>query len=475
MTLKTIFIFLVTFTLSALGLHGISVFLEQNQAQLERKQNQIILEDIKFRFKMFLDLQTSIGAIGSEHFSTGKLESKPYYPLDEKLLQINKQLYGLNLVNKDGIIVRVYPENANKRALGLVSQNYEALKNSYAKGEPFWLSPPVSLFQGEPGFAMYFPIVHEAQLKGWFATVVTTEIFRKDFGLQNFLNSYHLVIQDKETQGQFYATGVLPENESEVNKTTSHFYNRELNFISWRKDPTAIIILPRSLIGLGSFFISLLVMLILHFYNQKKRARNQLEDISMLLNLTSKEALSKLIDLQNEIYKIGNTENALYITNLIEQIDLLKSTASSKQELEQVTVNVLSVLKSELDEMRDLLEKKGIKLHFIPEKFLNVLTETNQWLFKNTVIGSILTYAIVHSDNGSALTIEYQNYHSMHVITIHTQRVYKFDAEGHSINLERRIDVAKKVLSISGGDLQTDQDLAGGMIMRIQLPVANQR
>lgn len=475
MTLKTILIFLVTFILSALGLHGVSVFLKQNQEQLERKQNQIILEDIKFRFKLFLDLQTSIGVIGSEHFSSGKLESKDYAPLDGKLLQINKQLYGLNLVNKDGIIVRVYPEKANKRALGLKTQNYEALKESYSRGEPFWLSHPMSLLQGEPGFIMYFPIVYQTELKGWFATVVTTEIFRKDFGLQNFLNSYHLVIQDKDTQGQFYATGVLPDDESHLHKTSSNFYNREMNFISWRKDPAAVIILPKSLIGLGSFFISLLVMLILYFYNQKKRARNQLEDISMLLNLTSKEALSKLIDLQNEIYKIGNSENALYITNLIEQIDLLKSTANSRQELEQDTVNVLSVLKSELDGVRDLLEKKGIKLHFIPEKFLNVLTQSNQWLFKNTVIGSILTYAIVHSDNGSALTIEYQNFHSMHVITIHTQRVYKFDAEGQFINLERRIDVARKVLSISGGDLHTDQDLAGGMIMRIELPVADQR
>lgn len=458
-----------------MGLQGISVFLEHNQEQIEKRQNQIILEDIKFRFKLFLDLQTSIGFIGSEHFSTGKLETKNYSPLDGKLLELNKQIYGLNLVNKDGIIVRVYPEKTNGRVKGLISQNYEALKKSFAKGEAFWLSPPVKLLQGEPGFIMYFPIVRESNLLGWFATVITTDIFRKDFGLQNFLSSYNLVIQDKATGGQYYATAMLPEDTSVLHKTASSFYNRDINFISWRKDPAAVMILPNSWIIAGAIFISLLVMLIHYFYNQKRRARHQLEDISMLLNLTSKEALSKLIDLQNEIYKVGNTENAQYITNLIEQIDLLKSTANSKEELEQVPVNVLSVLKTEIDDLRDLLEKKGIQLHFIPEKFLHVLTVTNQWLFKNTVIGSILTYAIVHSDNGSTLTIEYQNLHSRHVITIHTQRVYKFDSEGQFINLERRIDVAKKVLGISGGDLHTTQDLAGGMILRIELPVAEQK
>lgn len=469
MNIKNLILFVGAFIVFATGLHGLNYYLGQNQKKIERGQNEIILDKIIYRFGTFLDLQTTIGTIGSEQFSQGDLRKIDYGTLSEKLLNINKQIFGLNIVDKTGEIIRIFPEEQNKKALGLKTQHYEELIESHKKGEPFWFSPPVKLLQGDLGFIMYFPILNGKDLKGWYAVVVKTEGFKKNFDLQKFLSSYHLVIQDESTKGEYYATGIPPESEENLLYYPEKFYGRTLRFISWKKDTSEKVAIPVTWIYFGSLFLSYLVVLVFKFYSQKKKARRQLDDISILLNLTSKEAVSKLIDLQKEMYKVGNPDNVRYITNLIEQIDLLKSTAQSRQSLDQTEVDVFKVLLSELEEARELLEKKEIQLHFIPEKFANMITKTNQWLFKNTVVGSILSYAIVNSDHGSALTIECQRNSIKNIITIHSQRLYHFDSEGDFANLNRRIQVAKKVLNISGGDLQTTQDLAGGMLIRIEL------
>lgn len=468
--LKNIFIFFVAFFLAVLCLGKLSSYLKQKQDQQDAVQNQIILEDVRLRFKQFVNIQTSIGIIGAEHFSTGNLKTKDYGPLNDKLLEINRQIFGMNLLDENGKIVRVFPEADNIKALGVTSQNYHHLKKSFEEGETFWLSPPTKLFQGDTGLIMYFPIVHEKMIKGWFAIVVKSKNFSQSFELENFLKSYDLAIKDTATQGQYFATGIPPESTAHVYSTKARFHDRDIEFISWNKNPAVNEVLPKSWIRIGSLLIALMIVMTSYLYNQRRKARYQLKDIKLLLNLTSKEAMSKLIDLQQESYKIGNEENARYITNLIEQIDLLKSTASSGHSLEQSSFQILDLIKSEIDESDYLIKKKGIELQFKPETFPELTLRSNYWLFKHAVVRTIITYAIIHADNASGMSIDFQKTQTSNVINLHVQRSYQFDTDGQFFNLDRRIDVAKKVLSMSDTDLRILQDLAGGLIIQIEFP-----
>lgn len=464
-------VFILSFIISSLALQGLSFYLTKNQERTENRQNQIILEDIKFRFKLFLDIQSSIGIIGSEYFSKGPLEQNDYGPLNnERLLQINRQIMGFNVVDDQGKIVKVYPYEQNKKALGNESQNFEELKQSFKRGEMMWFSPPFKLFQGDNGFAIYYPITNSRKLKGWFATVISTQLFRKDFDVREFLSSYDLTILDNKTQRPYYSTAVLPEDNTHTFRTTGMFHGRELAFISWRKDPDSHVLFPFSWIMGGSFIFSLLMVLSFKFYDQRKRARLQLKDISMILKMTSKEAISRLIDLQQEIFKVGNLENAKYVTNLIEQVDLLQSTANEKREIEQECINILPVLLAEIEEADYLIRKKGIVLRFSPEKMTNLEIKTNPWLFKNNVMGSIITYAIIHAEQGSGISIECQKNFSRHILTFHTERAYPVTNEGQFINLDRRIEVARSILKISNATLKIDYDAAGGMLIRLEFP-----
>lgn len=465
-------VFVLSFLISSLGLKSLSMYLARNQEQHEFKQNQIILEDIKFRFQLFLDIQNSIGTIGSDYFSKGDLVKTDYGPLsNQKLFHINRQIMGFNVVNEQGMIVKVFPYEHNKKALGNKSQNFDELKASFIKGDPLWFSPPFKLYQGDQGFALYFPISHANKLKGWFATVVTTQKFRKDFDVREFLSTYELTILDNKTQRPYYSTAVLPEGtEVRSYSSTGTFHGREITFMSWRKDGGSMILFPTSWNLLGSFIFSLLMVLIFRFYDQRKKARHQLKDISMLLRMTSKEAISRLIDLQQEIFKVGNLENARYVTNLIEQVDLLQSTANERKEIEQEFVSILPVLLAEIEDADYLIQKKEIQINFDKEKFMNLEIKTNPWLFKNNVLGSIITYAIIHADQGSRLSIHCHQQYNRHVLTFHTERTYRIDTENQFINMDRRIAVAKSILNLSDAAIKIDHDTAGGMLIRLEFP-----
>lgn len=471
MRIKVLSVFTLSLVLSFLGLKGVSFFLEKKQAQLEQKQIQIILGDMNFRFKLFLDIQRSLGIIGSQNFSESDLVKKDYGPLNEKVLTINKQILGFNVLDVNGKIIKVFPLETNRGALGNVSQNLGQLRDSARLGKPFWFSPPFTLFQGQQGFSLYHPIMKDRKINGWFATVVGTEMFRKDFDVQEFLASYHLIILDEETQKPFYATGIIPDNTIKSFSKKTVFHDRKISFIIWPKDQKQSEVIPLSWIFIFSFIIAFFLTLLFHFYEQKMKTKKQLQEISMLLNLTSKEAMSKLIELQRNIYLVDSPDNARYITNLIEQIDLLQSTANFKSDLNQEKFEILPLLQEELAAVEDLVNKKNLIIRFAPEKFNGIFIKCNKWLFRTNVFGGSIAYAIIHANNGTPLTIDYRKSASAHNITIHTQQIYQLDQEGLYINFDRRMEVTKKILTMAGGNLRIIEDMAGGILITIELPI----
>ena len=467
---RIIIVFALSFSIFILAIHGFSLYHERLHKDQDFRQNQIILEQVKDRFKIFLKAPATVGYIGAEHFSQLDLKTGDYTPFSEKMLKLHDEIIGLNLVNDKGVIVRGFPENANKKAMGHITQNFESIINSYQKKDPFWFSPPFKLFQGPLGFALYFPITGKDRLKGWFAIVLSTEAFVRDFRLNQFLTSYELIIKDQESNLPYLATALEPQKETRFFQINSEIDGRDIVFMSWAKDQTPFIFIPWSWTLLGAFLFSLIFVFLLRIAEQRKKIRQQLEDVSVLLKLTSKEALSKLIDLQAEIYKIGSADTIHYVTHLIEQIDLLQTTANTWKEIDNERVDLKTSLLKELDEVNDLMLKKSIEIEFSPEKIVGATVQSNPWLFSNSVLNTILTHAIVHAEAGSGISIEYQRLRSSHSLTLHVQRLNPIEDAEKAINLDRRMMVAKKVLNVFEGDLYMDKDLAGGLLIRIRMP-----
>lgn len=453
-----------------LAFHGVAYYLRGQQEKSQQKQAQIILENIKDRFKLFIRVPLTVGTLGAEHFALNSIKTRDYGPFNLKVLQLQSEIIGLNLLDKNGYIVRVFPEALNKKAIGKKTQNYEKLIHSLAKGEAYWLSPPFKLFQGIHGFAVYFPIVTKTKLIGWFATVISTESFIKHFHLERFLDTYDLIINDEATDKDFYATALEPGDDRLVHHVSGLVDGRKVSFKLWRKDPLNQVFIPLSWSIVASIFLSILIVTVFKFYEQRRKISLQLDDISTLLKLTSKEALSKLVDLQNEFFKIGSPETINYITHLIEQIDLLQTTANTKREIECKKIDILPCLLKEIAELKELSEKKNLQISLASEKFVHKYIYANPWMFSNIILSNLLSHLIIQAENNSAITIDCHPGERTTTVIFHAQRIQALSVEDRTVGLERRMTVAKKVLHIFDGDLSTENELGGGQIITLKFP-----
>lgn len=472
MNKKLFFIFPLSLFVSYFLISQSIFWINNQEDKFDAQQTEIIQEHVKDRFNLFLKLPLSLGYIGSDYFSYDSKLNMDNSPFAKNLLQLNKDILGLNLVDADGRIVSVFPAPENSNAKGKISQNYPYLKKSLDNNESFWFSPPFPLFQGQQGFVFYVPIKDAKGVhKGWFAPVMSTAGFDKEFKLEEFLKTYDLVIRDVATGIPYFATGIGPDKKQKSYERRGKVFGRELEFLSWRKDSTSHLHFPWYLIFLFSILPACIMTFTMKLYYQRKAAGHQLQDIGILLRLTSKEALGKLIDLQNEFYKIGSTENIRFVTNLIEQIELLQTLAYTGEEMEVSVQPFLPLLKDELQSLNELIEKKSLKISMNPESFKEVNVEVNSWLLQNCVLTNILTHSIIHAENGTGINIDCKKEDDKAFITFHTQLVVRSGTEIAAVNLDRRMEVAKHALSIYKGELFLQHDLAGGIIIRIILPI----
>lgn len=476
---KSFITFLITFIVCYLGLQLLSKILIARQDEIDTKETRIIQENIRDRFNLFLKVPVSVGFISAELFSREKdLLKRKYTQAATTVRQINPEILGINVVNLDGEIIRVFPAEKNPSTIGKVSQQYPLLKESYQKGEKYFFSPPFKLYQGFAGFAFYFPIVTSEQLRGWVAMVINSEDFFKKFKLYELTSVYNLIIKDKKTNLNYFASSGAPGPDTKVYETVVNQMGREIIFQSWRVDGTSFVLFPQY----GNLLIALFMALVAAFMNklqeQKKKARAQLADISGLLTLTSKEALSNLVDIHDEISKSEKLtgegpylRNINYITNLIEQIDLLQTMAQSREGAHFETNPFLPLLENQLHLLEEILAKKDLHIIYKKENLANVIIHANGWLIQNSVLANILSHCVIYAQPGSMILIENKGSEDDNVITFHIQKVHHKGPESNSLSLDRRMEVARRILHIYQGELYIQNDLDEGMIIRIKLPL----
>lgn len=426
------------------------------------KQNNIIQETVRERFKIFLDFPLTISLLGAEYLLVDEKLVNDYRPLAHKLIETNPEVLGLNLLDNEGRITKVFPEDENSLALGKTTQNIEALKKSLHNGEPYWFSSPFDLFQKGNGFVFYVPILKKGLLKGWFATVISENGFLDKFQIKQYLESYNLIIKDLQSGSTYMATAMEPDPSVQAYEQKVRLFGRELLFQSWRKDHVDIFKPTWLVTLLGALILTLLTGFVRRLQEQKRKAKEQLNNVSLLLDLTSKEALSYLVELP--------PESTTHFTHLIEQIDLLQTMAHGKDELAEENQNFTDILINQLETFQDVFDKKNLEVVYDEKKWPKIFVNANAWLLQHSVLSNLLSHAIIHSPLGSKVNIDVKSSDDTHFITFTTQK--NAQDNGNALLIDRRLHVAKTVLHLYHGDLFVQNDLQGNLLIRMILPKA---
>lgn len=468
-------VFLSIYFLCQFAFHKVT----EHQKYIDEQQTRIIQENVKERFSYFLKQPLSISMIGADIFSSGDLKTRPYGPGLDSTLQKNPELLGLSILDKDGRIVQVNPVGTNPSTMGKVSQNLGLLKESLARGEKFWLSKPFELFQGPKGFAVYVPIFEKGILKGWFATVVSTELFTKQFELSEYDHIYNLAIKDSETGLDYFTAFDKPHTGADFNEMKVKLLDRDVVFVSWKKAGEAIYHFPWWVSFIIAMVLALTARLLASLFGQRKKTEAQLNDINSLLQLSSSEALSKLAQMHEKFNTFELTQNqkenfsdaVTYLKHLIEQIDLLQTMSLSDEKLHQETQAFLPLLMDQIKNLKGIIQQKHLKITYEQENLAKILVSADGWPLQNSVVSSILSHSIVFAKNGSQITIENKSSDGTHCITFRTHEINSEGPDGKATELDRRLQVANKILGIYRGKLFIQNDLAGGMLIRIMLPI----
>lgn len=442
----------------------------------DEKEIKAIQEIVVDRFKRYLEFPHMIGMLGGQFLADGKIRTGPYEEYAKLIIQSNSEFLGFNVMDDKGVIFRVFPQDKNTKALGRMSQNLGPALESYQKREPFFLSAPFRLFQGQQGFVFYFPVKSGQKLDGWYAIVISSEAFLQRFSLDDFLKIFDLVIYDEESGLDFFATSIVPSDGKKVYSTKTEMFGRKMVFKSWRKSESLIYEFPWYFSVVMALLLAIASALMLKLYELRKKAHTQLEHISILLRVTSKEALSNLIDIHGELNRMNlpADENVQrfsrdinYLTNLIEQIDLLQTMADSKEGLTDSGLNFVQIIRKQIENYQDVLKKKNVRTDFNEGEFQKIVLHMNVWLLENSVLSNVFSHLLIHAENGSTLSIENKSTGNTQIVKFRVKR----QASGEQAKvLSRRMEVARKVLQMHQGELReeinSDDELIISMICK---------
>lgn len=401
--MKILLTFIASFIFAYSVFNLVIYKINQREKRVQHEATQILQQEISKKFQLTLDVTLVIGQMSSA-FIYNDINQNRYGDFVKQVLEERNYILGLNQLNADGKIINTYPEGNNHGAMGKFSQNHSKLLESYQNGEKFWFSPPLQLFQGSPGFIFYIPIKSKNKLLGWVSSVISAEYFFEHFRTMDFFSKYELIIKDESTGNIYFATG-LPHREGEIKEVSSPLWGRNIIFQSWPKTTNPHFEIPFSIRFISCLLFALAVSFFMKEHLQKEKAYSRLEDISDVLKITSNEILAKLMDIQNDylsktdakFIRTETTEKEIQsVTNLFEQVELLQNIASSEQLYEE-TFEILPLLNEQLAHLREIINKKNLKIKLDSESFREIKMTGNKWLISNTVLKNALSFSALIS------------------------------------------------------------------------------
>ncbi len=465
MTKKSIIIFLISFILFTGLMHIVTSFVHQKQDERQRREAKLVQETISDRFRLFLRPHFSAAVMASQFFDEDDFTNKDYSSLASKIMDLHKEIIGFNLLKPNGEIFRIFPAENNIKARGKITQNIADLTNALKDGHKFWFSGPLQLYQEQFGFVIYSPVQH-GKLLGWISLVISTQRFIEKFKLEELLKTYDLSIKDERSGLNYFSTGVPAQKDNVVYETELVLYGRKILVETWKKNLDSPFWSWKLQLA-TSALLSLIMVYVIGLYTQRQKSKTQLNEISTILQLTLKEALKNFIDLHSQM---GPKENTNYMTNLIEQINLLQTMAHTEDYTEEGMKQFLPLLKEQLESFSEIIQKKNLSVSFKEEALKHINISYSGWLIQHSIISNILFHSIIYAEAGSKIHITHvQSLHN-HRIQFQTSRIVD-NVNPLEVENDRRIHVAKRALQIYQGDLFIETNDHKDMIISIILPL----
>ncbi len=426
----------------------------------DAEETKVFQEIVINKFQKYLEMPHLVALLGTKSLTDANLLTAEYESYASVIHKSNPEILGLIVLNDKGVIVRAYPVKANDRALGRQSQMYGALLESMTRKETFYLSPPFRLFQGKQGFVFYMPISNKSKLVGWYCVVISSDAFIEKFSLEKFIKLFNVMIIDEQSGLDYFATSLEP-NGMKVFEKKEKIYGRKVSFKIWRKQTSFLYQFPWYFSVIMALILAAAAAYILRLYEQRKKVSNQLENVSVLLRVTSKEALNNLIEIHRELNELNLPEGEKvsrlmrdinYLTNLIEQIDLLETMAHTREGLVNSENSFFDLLNNQLNIFSEVLIQKKIYVAYDEEELKAIRLKTNMWLFENSVLSNIFSHLLIYVESGSMIQINGIVRTDMNSVTFRAKRIPSMNLK----TVTRRLEVAKKVLQLHEGDLREE-------------------
>ncbi|MBY0517475.1 MAG: hypothetical protein K2P81_11225 [Bacteriovoracaceae bacterium] len=430
---RSVVFFCITLVLSSLTLSRFYDWRESKHNELLQRQSEVIKSDVEERLRHYLSGTRGARLVAATFWQQDKVEDREYEAMAKELISNFPEIYGVNELNPEGKIIRVYPRPTNDGALGKTSQNIKFLKESLARKEKYWFSPPFDLFQtNQRGFVCYISLWKKEEFRGWIAIVLTTHQFFNFFTNNQFGENFNIDITDDETNLSYISS--LPSSASSEETTqVSHVqeFGRNLTIKIWPKLDSRPLLSHQLTPFAFALLFSLISTLAFYSWTQRSIALKRLESTNQLLRLTVHDTASSLTTIQGYLMIMKDDPSIVpidrlsrhvgFVVELLEQMKLVQKLTSSKStwRLEETPLLPLVIEVSEI--LTERLKAKNILLNYKPEDLAKVSIRINKGLFSLSVLSNLIINAIKFSPEGGIVDVAYEEDEYWHIIKISDQ------------------------------------------------------
>lgn len=455
--------------------------LDQRRDKLLGQQAAVILRGVADQFTGHIRAVTA-GQLGmSELLESRTLSDAEYTSVAQKIRATLPEVVGVNLLDAEGRIVRIWPPDYNSRALGKTSQNIAELRASRARGDLRWLSPPFRLFQGDQGFVVYEALNQRGSAAGWLAVVVTSESFFREFTKGEYGRNFEISATDERTGAPYFQARQAPTTSGGlVQSVLTGEFGRQIRITIWPKEHLLYPWYVRAWPLLLALLFSGVLAFAFSWWQERRQAQAQLEELNNLLRLTIHDASGTLATIKGYLEIMHEDPHLVpverlskhvgIVADLLDQIKLVRRFSGSAESWRREPVSLLNLVLDVSDVIGDRLKNKDLFLRYDPEKLSGAQLNLNKGLFGHSVLGNLLTHAIRTSHPGSVVSIDYHRRPSAHEIRIVSQAQIAHKAPVLKENLG--LQIATEVLRLHHGSLEVSTDAAGTMTTKVLLAEA---
>jgi signal transduction histidine kinase len=340
-----------------------------------------------------------------------------------------KDIQAFNFVSSEFEIVRVYPPEKNKAALGKNLSNHpdDVVSEFFKKGLPrdkLVFLPPVSIYQGGKAIIFYMPIIFKGGEQGWINVVILAENLFKNYRTTGEFEHVDFLVKDAVT-GRFFIESAAKEDQREDHSFKTSLFNRDVIYIfNIAKDINRL-----HKHTFKDFFIISLIILILailfylysksreEIYSNYVSIRNESNLLKTLIHDLSNPIQVSLLGLQNFKQKhessgvnlesldyiIQNQTSAAEVINTVRSIYNQSGFILTKNEL-----NVSSAINEVLSSLSGRMEDSKVKVELhLNQNSLGAVAISKE-AFKNHILRNLLSNAIKFSKKNSTIRISFE-------------------------------------------------------------------